>query len=95
MAKITQLQRGTAIWVIRIYRLNAIAVGVGLTCFMVMFSILTASFENGLMFPIAVFSMAAEGDLWGIWLLSPLYLLPIAMLARHLRKQGTGSPQST
>lgn len=26
------------------------------------------------------------------WMLSPLYLLPIAMLARHLRRQGIGSP---
>lgn len=94
MARGTKLQRGPEFWVVRIYTLNAIVVAVGLACFMVMFGILTASLSDGLMFPLALLNMAAEGSPWGIWMLSPLYLLPIAMLARHLRRQGIASPHS-
>ncbi|WP_267396571.1 MULTISPECIES: hypothetical protein [unclassified Sphingomonas] len=95
MAKSIQLHRGTAFWVVRFYTLNAVAVAVCLICFMVMFGILTASLRNGLTFPLAVFSMAAEGSLWGVWMLPPFYLLPIAILAWYLRRQDDGSPRST
>jgi hypothetical protein len=51
--------------------------------------------ENSQIFLIAVFNMAAKRSPWGIWLLFPLYLLPIAMLVRHFQQQGASSPQLT
>lgn len=94
MASSIQQQRGPAFWVMRIYMFNAFAVAVGLAGLMVIFGILTASLVDGLMFPMAVFSMATEGSPWGIWMLSPLYLLPIAVVAQHLRRQGAALPRS-
>ena len=67
-------------WIARIYDLNSIAAGGALLCFMVMFGLLTDA-VGGLMFPLALPSMALEGSPWGIWMLSPLYLLPVRLLA--------------
>lgn len=79
--------RRTVDWFARIYMLNAWIVAAALCCFMVMFAILTESVFAGLAFPIALVSMAVERDPWGLWMLSPIYLLPFLMLARREQRK--------
>jgi hypothetical protein len=71
------------VWLIRALSLNAIAAGAALICFMIMFAILSGSAWAGLSFLIALPSMVLEGDGWGIWMLSPLYLLPFHLFIRR------------
>ncbi|MDJ0276052.1 hypothetical protein QLH51_04440 [Sphingomonas sp. 2R-10] len=74
-------------WLVRIYTINAIAAASVLCCFMMMFGILSGSLAAALTFPLALASMATERDIWGIWMLSPLYLLPIYIIARRSARQ--------
>lgn len=82
-------RRSLADWLARMYMLNAIIVAVVLLGFMVMFGILSGSLAAGFAFPLALASMAAERDAWGLWMLSPLYLLPILLLARQQQRRRT------
>jgi hypothetical protein len=70
-------------WAVRLYNLNTIAAGACLACFMIMFGLLT-DVTGGLLFPMALPSMAIEGNIWAFWMLSPVYLLPIRLLGRRL-----------
>jgi len=70
-------------WVVRLYNLNAIAAGVTLACFMLMFGLLT-DFVSGLLFPMALPNMVIEGNVWGFWMLSPVCLLPVRLICRRL-----------
>jgi hypothetical protein len=87
MPKGSETHRRAATWVLRIYTLNAVVVAACLACFMLGFGILTDSIVAGLLFPVALLSMAREGSGWGLWMLSPLYCLPIALLARLSRRR--------
>jgi hypothetical protein len=82
MAPLPRDVANLARWVARLYDLNAVAAAVALLCFMVMFGNLTDPI-GGLMFPMALPSMAIEGSAWGIWMVSPVYLLPVRLLCRR------------
>jgi hypothetical protein len=68
----------------QVYVANAVAVAFTLTVFMIGFGVMTSSVAAGLTFPIALPSMALEGDFWGIWMLSPIYLSPILFCIRSV-----------
>lgn len=87
MVKSTQVRRPFVLWVLRIYTFNAIGVAFGLACFVAALWAISGSLAAGLLLPIAILSLAAEGNLWSIWVLSPIYLMPIVLTAREY---GTG-----
>jgi hypothetical protein len=49
-----------------------------------MFGILTESVTAGLTFPLAILSMAVEGDPWGVWIIGSLLLTIVWLLSSTL-----------
>ena len=49
-----------------------------------MFGILTASVTAALMFPVAILSMAVEGEPWGLWIIGSVILAFVWFLSSRL-----------
>lgn len=67
-----------------IYFNGALAL-LGMIAFMILFGLLSGSVLAGLAFPVALVSMAAEGNFWGMWIVASLVLTGAYLLIQRIR----------
>jgi hypothetical protein len=64
--------------------INLVAALIAAAVLSTMFGILTESVTAGLTFPLAILSMAVEGDPWGVWIIGSLLLTIVWLLSSTL-----------
>ena len=64
--------------------INLIAALIAAAVLSLMFAILAGSVKAGLMFPLAILSMATEGDPWGVWIIASLALTFVWLASSQL-----------
>ena len=65
-------------------QINLIAALFAAVVLSTMFGIVTGSITAGLMFPMALVSMAAEGEPWGLWIIGSLVLTVVWLASTRL-----------
>lgn len=64
--------------------INLIAALIAAVILSAMFGALAGSVTAGLIFPLAILSMAAEGDPWGVWIIASLALTALWVASSRL-----------